>query len=69
MVYMREVKANLAINRDYYRKQRAAAKLEQQTRRKALGSNVLPAETNRKIKASMTREGAAAPASGRGLKC
>jgi hypothetical protein len=41
MVYIREIKANLAINRDYYRKQRAAAELEQQTRRKALGSIVL----------------------------
>jgi hypothetical protein len=59
MVYMREVKANLAINRDYYRKQRAAAELEQQTRRKALGCNVLPAETNSKIKVAMDRAKAA----------
>ncbi len=59
MVYMREVKANLAIDLDYYRKQRAAAELEQQTRRKALGSNVLPAETNRKIKAAMDQAKAA----------
>jgi hypothetical protein len=36
-----------------------AAELEQQTRRKALGSNVLPAETNRKIKAAMDRAKAA----------
>ncbi len=50
MVYMREVKANLAIDRDYYRKQRAAVESEQQTRCRA---DVLPAETNRKIKAAM----------------
>jgi hypothetical protein len=56
MVYMREVKANLAIDRDYYRKQRAAAESEQQTRRKA---DVLPAETNRKIKAAKDRAKAA----------
>ena len=51
MVYQREVRANLAIDRDYYRKQRAA----KITPPEALGRLGLTPEDQHKIRAAMDR--------------
>ena len=51
MVYQREVRANLAIDRDYYRKQRAA----KITPPEALGRIGLTPEDQHKIRAAMDR--------------
>ena len=55
MVYQREVRANLAIDQDYYRKL-AAAKSKPP---KALGCNVMPPEMQHKIRAAKDRAKAA----------
>ncbi len=54
MVYMREVRANLAIDRDYYRKQRAAAAQSRPSKTLEISE-----ETQRKIKAAKDRAKAA----------
>ena len=51
MVYQREVRANLAIDRDYYHKQRAA----KSTPPEALGRIGLTPEDQHKIRAAMDR--------------
>ena len=55
MVYQREVRANLAIDQDYYRKLEAAKSKPP----KALGCNVIPPEMQHKIRAAKDRAKAA----------
>ena len=55
MVHLREVRAQLAIDPDYLRKQEAA----KSTPRRALGDNEIPPEMQRKIRAAVARAEAA----------